>query len=181
MIIDTNKDNADFRPLEFAARVVKYDPENTGKMQYMNFVRIEGNRVTGTDGSRVHAGEVEGTYPDGFYIVVKRTKGNLVVARVFEPDGIEYPPVEDLFKQSGKPVENAKFHNFEFSKERVHGDVAYFLRSTPGMLFVNLDFLKDLDGHEWHTVEWTSDEAGDLGPIIFRNESVTAAIMPLRG
>lgn len=163
--------------VRFVAAAVSKDKTR----EYLCGVHIEetaeGCRVIGTDGKRLHIGQVSQHFPAGEYAIEKNTKSTVLLSAIEEPDW-QYPDTSRVIPEK---TENGGEYNFcrdntsnKFGIGSTVGRLYHDLVKETGAI-VNTSYLEPMIGREW-TLSWKGAEDA----LRFDNCQCVAVIMPMQ-
>ena len=137
---------------------------------HMRHVYVSDNTMTATDGNRMHHIKLndEG-YQDGFYLVAKRTKNDMILA--YNGNDYVYPECKDLLtKPEGNELIAMKH---EGSSSQAFANIIRNMEANA----IDYNLLNDVlsDGDAWNVTIQTHEH-----PIFFENENKVAIVMPIR-
>ena len=137
---------------------------------HLRHVYVSNNTITATDGCRIHHVKLtNNTYHDGFYIVAKRTKNDMILT--YNGNDYVYPECKDILT---KPEGN----NFVVMKHEGTSSkaMAEIIRAMPEN-GIDYNLLNDVlsDGDAWNVTIQSHEH-----PIFFENENKVAIVMPIR-
>ena len=137
---------------------------------HLRHVYVKDNTITATDGCRIHHIKLNGEgYQDGFYLVAKRTKNDMVLA--YSGNDYVYPECKDLLtKPEGTELIAMKY---EGSSSKAFADIIRKMEANA----IDYNLLNDVlsDGDAWNVTIQDHEH-----PIFFENENKVAIVMPIR-
>jgi len=146
---------------------------------HIKYLAIKDYFAVKTDGSRIHAYMLNQYKPDmnGFYLIVKRTKREIILARDDDYDVNDYPDWESLFPG------NKKFELFNMVQKKDYPEFIYTnLVTQLKEQIIKFDYIKDLfciDNmllDQIYYEKYTVDNNG----FRFKSDNKLAAIMPVQ-
>ena len=173
--IEKNRVSDDCKNLGWLVRAMAKTHETDSKYR-VDVIRSIGGELVATDCRRLHVLDIKGTrleeiLPDGYYEVSKCTKTAVVLYKVKDEYGLRYPDYIQLFKN-----ENPKI-DIPNGKDALEHGLTTIYRNTKCDA-VNHKYLLDViddDGPFTLDVEDSPHK-----PLIFRNCTKRAAVMPMR-
>lgn len=173
--IEKNRVTDDCKNLGWLVRAMAKTHDADTKYR-VDVIRSIGGELVATDCRRLHVLNIKGsrleeTLPEGYYEVAKCTKTVVVLYKVKDEYGLRYPDYQQLFKQETSKIDipNGKDH-------LEHGLTTIYRKTKCDA--VNHNYLIDViddDGPFTLDVEESS-----VKPLIFRNCTKKAAVMPMR-
>lgn len=147
-------------------------------------------RISGTDGSRLHAATIKDASQfwsqADFWRIVKVTKTQIIVSpsehEIRWPDTTPLYDTVNRFKTVKNAARQASFKWIERANNRA-GLICTAIRTMSKNLLINTDFLAGLDFTSWEIFAGKG-EKNEGNPVIFEsageNRTLTAMVMPLR-
>ena len=143
--------------------------ENSNIAWYENHVHNNGKFWYATDGHRMHKVDLDGFGEEGVYKVIKKTKSQVILMKT-ERNGSEFPDCEKVWPNCDEAVviEDCK-------KEFIFKAYANIVRALDETRTLNFNYLQDV-----LVDNFTACVGGPDVPIIFKNETMFALIMPMQ-
>jgi len=167
-IIRFKKTDQEFSSVSFVASVIA--PKDA--RPYKKYVRIAGNEMMGTDGSRLHIAAGFEEFRDGYYEVLSLKKSEIILTYAPETDqDYEYPDINPVFEMGP----DYKEISFEAKPLKAFTKA---VRTIPNELTFQYRYFEAIStGDEFFTV---NVDTADRGAAIFLNQTKRAAIMPVK-
>ena len=173
--IENNRVTKDCQDLGWLVRAIAKTHETDTKYR-VDVIRSIGGELVATDCRRLHVLDIKGTrleeiLPDGYYELAKCTKSEVVLSKVTEEYGLKYPDYIPLFKNECSKIDIPN------GKDALEHGLTTVYRNTKCDA-VNHNYLIDVidtDGPFTLDVEDSPHK-----PLIFRNCTKRAAVMPMR-
>ncbi len=164
--IELTKESKDLGNVYWVTSIKKAKDEVRDHIRY---VYVKDNTITSTDGERLHHAKLEGDYPGGFYVVVKRTRSLIIMISV--GDDFIYPDFTDIIKPASPATK------IPACIEQVHGAFADVIRAMDKKHALNFHYFEDVvNCNDMFIVS-----VGDNGTaVILQGDNKTAVIMPMR-
>ena len=142
----------------------------------INHVLVEGSRIIGADGRRLHYYEndyLKDDIEDGIYRVVKTPKEILLIAA---PDAGTFPDYRKAFPDGHAEEVSLQCIIGKTPQDKAANIIYQMGQQAQGFLFLPYVIDACSDGEHMINVECR----GKLSPVIFKTEDRLALIMPLR-
>ena len=173
--IEKNRVSEDCKNLGWLVRAMEKTHDTDSKYR-LDVIRSVDGELVATDSRRLHALDIKGTrleelLPDGYYEVSKCTKTAVVLYKVKDEYGLRYPDYIPLFKNECSKIDIPN------GKDALEHGLTTVYRNTKCDA-VNHRYLIDvIDDDSAFTLDV---EESNIKPLIFRNCTKRAAVMPMR-
>jgi hypothetical protein len=173
--IEKNRVTDDCKNLGWLVRAMAKTHDSDTKYR-VDVIRSIGGELVTTDCRRLHVLDIKGTrleetLPEGYYKLAKCTKTLVILSKITDEYGLRYPEYKKLFEQETSKIDIPN------GKDALEHGLTTIYRNTKCDA-VNHNYLVDvIDGDTPFTLD---EEESPHKPLIFRNCTKKAAVMPMR-
>lgn len=171
VIILTYRDKKNFKNFKWAMLASTFQPWVEPK-RYHETVLIKSGKLYCTDCNRLHSVDVSDVFDEGVYRVLANQQRHIALVKI---DTVEWPFNLDELLCSKSELNTDPFEVSHPGKNREYVDFSFLIQKikTP----INFKYYLDvISGHDLFMCEFVNENS----PIVFRNCTKVAAIMPMR-